>query len=202
MENIAAIEPSRPAASQANAFGEADFERMRKQTERRAYSMAVRLTGNPVEAEDLMQETYVKAWRGFEGYMPDRPFLNWILRIMQRAYLDMRRRSNPVRDAGSLLAMVSPKDGTLQEIEIADPSADAEDMMLHEEFISELRGALAELPAVYRRAIELRDLEGLTYEEIALQQGTTVGTVRSRIHRGRKILRGLAQSRGIVPPSR
>ncbi len=179
-----------------------DFERMRRDTERRAYSMALQLTRNPVDAEDLVQDTYVKAWRGFDSYLPGRPFLNWLLRIMQRAYLDSRRRDNPIRRADSLNAMVSPNDGEVHEIPIADEARNAEETMLLEEFSAELRKALTELPEVYRTAIVLCDLEGLSYQEIAERQGTTIGTVRSRIHRGRKILREIVQQRGITFPVR
>ncbi len=173
------------------------FERLRNETERRAYSMALQLTRNSQEAEDLLQETYLKAWRGFDSYMPGRPFLNWLLRIMQRAYLDMRRRDNPIRRAESLNSMVSPSDGEVQEIPVADESPSAEDDILREEFVTELYRALDELPDVYRSAIELCDLEGMSYAEIADQQNTTIGTVRSRIHRGRRLLREIVVRRGV-----
>lgn len=179
-----------------------EFERMRDQTERRAYAMALQLTRNATEAEDLVQDTYLKAWRGFDSYMPGRPFLNWLLRIMQRAYLDNRRRENPIRRAESLNAMVSPTDGEVQEIPIADESRSAEEEMLMAEFAAEMRAALRQLPDVYRAAIELCDLEQLSYEEIAERQNTTIGTVRSRIHRGRKLLREIVQRKGLVIPVR
>lgn len=179
-----------------------EFERMRAETERRAYSMALQLTRNPSEAEDLVQDTFVKAWRGFDSYMPGRPFLNWLLRIMQRAYLDMRRRENPVRKADSLNAMVSPSDGEVQEIPIADEARNAEEELLMAEFAAELHKALDELPEVYRSAITLCDLEEYSYAEIADMQNTTIGTVRSRIHRGRKLLRDIVRKRGIALPER
>lgn len=179
------------------------FDSMRLQTERRAYSMALQLTRNPVDAEDLVQETYLKAWKGFSGYMPSRPFLNWLLRIMQRAYLDSRRRDNPVRRAESLNSVISPSDGEVQEIQIVDSAMSAEEELLMEEFSSELTSALDDLPEVYRSAIVMCDMEELSYQEIAERQGTTVGTVRSRIHRGRKMVRDLVLKRGIrVPISR
>src|ERR1700722_23257 len=104
------------------------FESMMTSTERRAYRMALQLTSNPSDAEDLVQDTYVKAWRGFDSYIPGRPFLNWLLRIMQRAYLDGRRRENPIRRAESLNSMISPSDGEVQELPIADegPGPDQE----------------------------------------------------------------------------
>ena len=173
------------------------FEELRLETERRAYSMALQLTRNPTEAEDLVQDTYLKAWKGFESYIPGRPFLNWLLRIMQRAYLDARRRDNPIRRADSLNSMVSPTDGEVQEIPVADEAMTAEQTMLRDEFNAELRSALFELPEVYRTAIVLCDLEEMSYSEIAEKQKTTIGTVRSRIHRGRKLLRDIIQSKGL-----
>jgi RNA polymerase sigma-70 factor (ECF subfamily) len=177
-----------------------EFERMRGETERRAYSMALQLTRNPSDAEDLVQDTFVKAWKGFDSYMPGRPFLNWLLRIMQRAYLDARRRDNPVRRAESLNAMISPSDGEVQEIPIADTARNAEDEILLSEFNDELTQALLELPEVYRAAIILCDVDGLSYADIAERQYTTIGTVRSRIHRGRKLLRDIVKRKGIVIP--
>jgi len=173
------------------------FEVLKAESERRAYSMALQLTRNATEAEDLMQETYLKAWRGFDSYTPGRPFLNWLLRIMQRAYLDSKRRDNPIRRADSLNSMISPADGEVQEIPVADESMTAEEAMIRDEFNAELKLALSELPEVYRTAIILCDLEELSYGEIAEKQRTTIGTVRSRIHRGRKLLRDIIQAKGL-----
>lgn len=194
-----------PVASGRERRSAADFsvfEQMMKQTRRRAYSMAIQLTRNPSEAEDLVQETYVKAWKGFDSYMPGRPFLNWLLRIMQRAYLDTKRRENPIRKAESLNSMISPSDGEIQELPIPDDRSGPEEEALYAEFANELRNALDELPEVYRQAIVLCDLEKLSYCEIAEIQKTTIGTVRSRIHRGRKLLREIVQRKGIDLPDR
>lgn len=167
------------------------FQSMMSDTRRRAYTMALQLTRNPTDAEDLMQDTYLKAWKGFDSYIPGRPFLNWLLRIMQRAYLDSRRRDNPIRKAESLNSMISPSDGEVQELPIADDAPTPDQEVLHDEFKSELHKALGELPDVYRQAIEMCDLEGMSYSDIADVQRTTIGTVRSRIHRGRRLLRDL-----------
>jgi RNA polymerase sigma-70 factor (ECF subfamily) len=169
------------------------FEAMLSQTESRAYSMALQLTRNSSEAEDLVQETVVKAWKGFDSYMPGRPFLNWLLRIMQRAYLDNRRRDNPIRRAESLNSMVSPTDGDIQELPIADPAATPDEELLQQEFREKVRAALNQLPEVYKAALVMCDLESRSYSEIAEAQNTTVGTVRSRIHRGRRLLREIVQ---------
>lgn len=167
------------------------FNEMMSQTRRRAYTMALQLTRNPSEAEDLMQDTYVKAWKGFDSYLAGRPFLNWLLRIMQRAYLDSRRRDNPIRKAESLNSMISPSDGEVQELPIADEGPSPDQELLHDEMRGQLHVALKKLPDVYREAISMCDLEGLSYSEIAEHQKTTIGTVRSRIHRGRRLLRDI-----------
>lgn len=176
------------------------FHAMMADTERRAYTMALQLTRNTADAEDLVQDTYVKAWRGFESYTPGRPFLNWLLRIMQRAYLDGRRRDNPIRKAESLNSMVSPTDGEVQELPIADGGPMPDEEVIHDEMKNQLHAALSQLPDVYRSAITMCDLEGLSYHEIADQQGTTIGTVRSRIHRGRRLLRDIVTKNGYAFP--
>jgi RNA polymerase sigma-70 factor (ECF subfamily) len=173
------------------------FESMLSETERRAYSMAFQLTRNSTEAEDLVQDTVVKAWKGFDSYMPGRPFLNWLLRIMQRAYLDSRRRENPIRRAESLNAMISPTDGEVQELPIADDAPAPDEELIRQEFREQLKAALDQLPDVYRTALVLCDVENLSYSEIADAQRTTVGTVRSRIHRGRRLLREIMQRRPV-----
>ena len=126
--------------------------------------------------------------------------MNWLLRIMQRAYLDHRRRENPIRRAESLNSMISPSDGDVQELPIADEKPGPEHEAIYQEFSEELKAALDELPQVYRQAIVLCDIEELSYSEIADLQRTTIGTVRSRIHRGRKLLREIVTKKGISIP--
>ena len=151
--------------------------------------MAFELTRNATDAEDLIQETYLKAWKGFDSYALDKPFLNWLLRIMQRAYLDSRRRANPIRKADSLQAIAQSVEGEIQELTIADQSPIASDEVLFVEYQEQLSRSLDAIPEIYATAIRQCDLEGMSYHEIAEQQNTTIGTVRSRIHRGRKLLR-------------
>jgi RNA polymerase sigma-70 factor, ECF subfamily len=184
--------------SRSSIHSAREFERLMNETYRRAYHMAFQLTGNASEAEDLVQETYVKAWKGFHSYETGRSFLNWILRILQRANLDMRRRDNPIRKAEPLSLIVSPNDGDVQDIDVVDSSARADELVLRSEVRAELLSALAELPAVYGEALVLCDLEDFTYQQIAESQNTTVGTVRSRIHRGRTLLREVLKNRQVA----
>jgi RNA polymerase sigma-70 factor, ECF subfamily len=167
----------------------AEFDQLMSRSWRRAYNMAYQLTRNRTDAEDLVQDTYLKAWRAFSRYRPERPFINWVLRIMQRAFLDVRRRNNPVRNAESLNSMISPTDGEAQEIPIADVSMGPDELVMTEELVGQVHKALNRVPDAYRSAVMLCDIEGMSYLEIAEIQNTTVGTVRSRIHRGRQMLR-------------
>lgn len=173
------------------------FQQLMSETEKRAYSMALQLTRNSNDAEDLVQETFLKAWRGYDSYMPGRPFLNWLLRIMQRAYLDSRRRENPIRKAESLNSMISPTDGEVQELPIPDLNPLPDEELVHDELRGELKDALDQLPDVYKEAIVMCDVEGMSYGEIAESQATTIGTVRSRIHRGRRMLREILKKKGV-----
>ncbi len=193
------LEDSGPGVISRNADDLFRFEAMVGETRRRAYTMALQLTRNPSDAEDLLQETFVKAWRGFDSYIPGRPFLNWLLRIMQRAYLDSRRRDNPIRKAESLNSMISPSDGEVQELPIASDAPAPDEQLVTEELRQSVLDALAQLPDVYQTAIKLCDLDEMSYNEIADLQGTTIGTVRSRIHRGRRLLRNLIQKNGGFP---
>ncbi|CAN5393710.1 RNA polymerase sigma factor SigE [soil metagenome] len=145
----------------------------------RVYRLAYRLSGNRSDAEDLTQETFVRVFRSLADYTPG-TFEGWLHRITTNLFLDMVRRRQKIRfdalsdDAPERLASDEPGPERAFEQNNLDP---------------EIQRALGALPADFRAAVVLCDLEGLTYEEIALTLGIKVGTVRSRIHRGRVLLR-------------
>jgi RNA polymerase sigma factor (sigma-70 family) len=145
----------------------------------RVYRLAYRLSGNRADAEDLTQETFVRVFRSLAGYSPG-TFEGWLHRITTNLFLDLVRRRQRIRfdalpeDAGDRLASRE-----------AGPEQTYEQMNLD----PEVQQALDALPADFRVAVVLCDLEQLSYEEIAATLGIKVGTVRSRIHRGRVLLR-------------
>jgi RNA polymerase sigma-70 factor (ECF subfamily) len=145
----------------------------------RVYRLAYRLSGNRSDAEDLTQETFVRVFRSLADYTPG-TFEGWLHRITTNLFLDMVRRRQKIRfdalaeDASERLATEEPGPERAYEQNNLDP---------------EIQRALDALPADFRAAVVLCDLEGLTYEEIALTLDIKVGTVRSRIHRGRVLLR-------------
>ncbi len=145
----------------------------------RVYRLAYRLSGNRADADDLTQETFVRVFKSLAEYTPG-TFEGWLHRITTNLFLDMVRRRQRIRfdalpdDAGDRLASRE-----------AGPEQAYDEMNLD----PEIQRALDELPADFRVAVVLCDLEQLSYEEIAATLGIKVGTVRSRIHRGRVLLR-------------
>jgi RNA polymerase sigma factor (sigma-70 family) len=145
----------------------------------RVYRLAYRLTGNPHDAEDLTQEVFVRVFRSLSTYTPG-TFEGWLHRITTNLFLDQARRKAKIR----FDALTDDADARIPS-RAASPDAAVMDGMFDED----VESALAELPPSFRAAVVLCDVEGLTYEEIADVLDLKLGTVRSRIHRGRAMLR-------------
>ena len=161
------------------------YERLVKDSYRPIFNMAYRLIGNRHEAEDLVQETLVRAWRFFGKFDASLSFNSWIYRIMGNVFVDSLRRRGR-------LTTVSLDQGGVdgdQAWDVPD-STYAPDLALMGANLEEpLQNGLNRMTPEFRIAVVLADIEGLSYEEVAEVMETTVGTVRSRIHRGRKQLR-------------
>ncbi|WP_375000000.1 RNA polymerase sigma factor SigE [Aeromicrobium sp. CTD01-1L150] len=151
----------------------------------RVYRLAYRLTGNRQDAEDLTQDVFVRVFRSLQTYEPGN-FNGWIHRITTNLFLDRVRRGAKIR-----------MDGFTEGAEERLPSGEVgPDSVLHDAgFDSDIETALAALPEEFRVAVVLCDVEGLSYEEIAGVLGVKLGTVRSRIHRGRTQLRAALSHR-------
>jgi RNA polymerase sigma factor (sigma-70 family) len=150
----------------------------------RVYRLAYRLTGNQYDAEDLTQETFIRVFRSLASYQPG-TFEGWLHRITTNLFLDLARRRSRVRmEALPEDADRVPGDGPTPEQAYAAAHLDPD-----------LQAALDELPPDFRAAVVLCDVEGLSYEEIGTTLGIKLGTVRSRIHRGRQALRAALERR-------
>ena len=174
-----------------------EFDALVNRCHRQAYNIAFRLTGNHADAEDLTQEAFLRAYRFFDRYNRDMPFENWLYRIMSRVFIDELRK-RPRFKTQSLDQPLNPGASGDAEIllEIADFESDPEHQLMSDSLDEHLQSALNALPEEFRIAVILADIEGLSYEEIAETMNCSLGTVRSRLHRGRKLLRrkvGLAQ---------
>jgi RNA polymerase sigma-70 factor, ECF subfamily len=165
----------------------------------RLYSAALRYTRDATDAEDLVQETVAKAYRSFHQYREGTNLKAWLYRVLHTTYISMYRKAQrrPQEslqdeiDDFSFYDELSRTTGSSPEREVLDTfTAD------------EVKDALAQLPDTFREAVYLADVEGFSYKEIAQIMGTPVGTVMSRLHRGRKSLQqalhSYARSRGLI----
>lgn len=159
------------------------FERHVRESNKQAYNLALRLTGTAADAEDLVQETFVRAFRFFHRYDASMPFSSWLYRIMTNLHIDGVRKSIRLRTT----SMDQSTDG--MEWQLADPKASPDREAMAYALNDELQLGLLSMNAEFRIAVLLSDVEGMAYEEIAEIMQTSIGTVRSRIHRGRKQLR-------------
>jgi RNA polymerase sigma factor (sigma-70 family) len=179
------------AGTEVAAWEPPSWEDVVREHSGRVYRLAYRLTGNSFDAEDLTQEVFIRVFRSLDGYIPG-TFEGWLHRITTNLFLDMTRRRQRIRfeglgeDAAARLHGAEPT-----------PAQAFDDRHLD----ADIQDALTDLAPEYRAAIILCDLEGLSYEEIADALGVKLGTVRSRIHRGRAQLRDALEHRRPKPRS-
>ena len=173
------------APGEAPGWTPPSWEDIVRQHSARVYRLAYRLTGNSHDAEDLTQEVFVRVFRSLDSYTPG-TFEGWLHRITTNLFLDSARRKQRIRFEGL-------GEETAQRLRGGEPSpAQAFD---DRHLDSDIQAALKALAPEYRAAVVLCDIEGLSYEEIADTLGVKLGTVRSRIHRGRAQLRTALEHR-------
>ena len=168
------------------------------------YSAGLRMTRNPADAEDLVQETYLKAYRGFGGFEQGTNLKAWLYRILTNTYINTYRAKKRRPDETELdevedLYMYRRLGG----LEGATVGRSAEDELLDHITDSDVKDAIESLPEQFRLAVLLADVEGFAYKEIAEILDVPIGTVMSRLHRGRKGLQkrlyDFAGTRGLLP---
>jgi RNA polymerase sigma-70 factor (ECF subfamily) len=153
------------------------------------YSGALRMTRNPADAEDLVQETYLRAYRGFGGFQEGTNLKAWLYRILTNTYINAYRAKQRRPDETDLdevedLYLYRRLGG----LEAARTGRSAEDELMDTFSEAEVKTAIEELPENFRMAVLLADVEGFSYKEIAEILEIPIGTVMSRLHRGRKAL--------------
>jgi RNA polymerase sigma-70 factor, ECF subfamily len=166
------------------------FESLMSASYRQAYTVAYRLTGDSNDAEDLLQEAYLRAFRFFHRYDNNLPFISWLYRIIANSHIDLVRRKGKIK---SLSLEQSGSDGT-QAYEVADNTYSPSRELLDNSFTDVVQDGLNNMNPEFRMAVVLTDIEGMSYEEVAEIMETSIGTVRSRIHRGRTQLKNFLLS--------
>lgn len=192
-----AAEPTESAEQMA-----ARFERDAMPFLDQLYGAAMRMTRNPADAEDLVQETYLKAYAAFSSFTEGTNLKAWLFRILTNTYINIYRKKQrqPYQTGTDDLT-----DGQLHEAESHTSTGlkSAEAVALDRLADTDVVEALAKMPEDFRIAVYLADVEGFSYKEIAEIMDTPVGTVMSRLHRGRKLLRSLLEDyaieRGLIP---
>jgi RNA polymerase sigma-70 factor (ECF subfamily) len=192
------IQPEK-GASKALQKRQTDFEAEAVPHMDVLFNFALRTTGNGDDAHDLLQETYMKAFRFWDKYEKGTNVRAWLFRIMKNSYINRYRKET--REPG----MVDYGDVENFYDSIRDESTDTNDLqqkMYNNMLSDEVTQALQSLPEDFRTVVILCDIEGLTYEEISDFLNCPIGTVRSRLHRGRKMLedmlRDYAKDRGLI----
>ena len=186
---------ARPAAGSAESM--ARFERDVIPQLSALYPAALRMTRNPTDAEDLVQETSAKAFAAFHQFRPGTNLRAWLNRILTTTFINVyrKRKREPQQALGGDLA-----EWQMSADRLSPPVPSAEAEALDRTTDSDLLRALRGLPHEFRTAVYLADIEGYPYREIAEIMGTPVGTVMSRLHRGRRKIREQLTATGMLPP--
>jgi len=163
------------------------------------YNYALRMTNNPADADDLVQETYLKAYRFWDSYEQGTNIRAWLFRILKNSYINRYRKE--VREPDTV-EYDDVKSLYVVRSEDAADQNDLQESVFGNLLDDEITSAIASLPHEFRTVVILCDIECLTYEEVSAFMECPLGTVRSRLHRGRRLLRALlsdyARQRGLV----
>jgi RNA polymerase sigma-70 factor (ECF subfamily) len=205
-ENAGSVESEAAATDEASAPADRRtlFESQALQYMDQLYAAAMRLTRNPADAADLVQETYVKAYQAFGQFQQGTNLKAWLYRIQTNTFINNYRKNQRNPYQGTIDDLEDWQLGGAESVTRATSTRSAEAEAIDHLPDSAVKDALQAIPEDFRMAVYFADVEGFSYQEIADIMKTPVGTVMSRLHRGRRMLRDLladyARERGIATP--
>lgn len=193
-DNSAAINGEEKLVKKAAKGDTAAFEQLVLMYQKKVYSMALRMTGNPEDAQDLAQEAFLRVYRSLPGFKGEAKFSTWLYRIVSNLCIDFGRRKKSV-----ISIYTQDESGEERELVIEDESYSPEKEYDKAETAEIINRAVMMLSEQHREIFLMRELYGLSYSEIAKATGLEDGTVKSRIFRAREKLRDILSSSGNIP---
>ena len=171
------------------------FAALVRQYEKRVSALTTRLCGSPEDAQEAAQDAFLAAWQGLPFFRGDASFATWLYRLTHNACMDLLRREQ--RHSAAAGPSLDDEETTF---EVSDPGEGPQEAAERAELRHAIERGLQSLPEGYRAALVLRELHQLSYDEIAQTTDTDLGTVKSRINRGRKLLRKFLVENGNFSP--
>lgn len=193
-----------PAQKRIQADGKAgngrtkDFDRLYREHVERIYRFAQRLCGQADDAKDLVQETFLNAYRGFKDFRGEAQLSTWLYAIASRACIRMRRKRSGEPDRELSLEEFIPTSEGEFRLQVPTEGLTPQEALEHKELRLALERAIQKLPKMYRLVLVLRDMEGLSAKEVGAIMGLNERAVKSRLHRARLFIRKELSAQGLA----
>ncbi len=172
--------------SRAKAGDQDAFAELVAANEKRIYNLSLRMTGNPDDAQEVAQEAFLNAWRGLSSFKGDSSFSTWIYRLASNAAIDFLRREKRHQDAS---LTYGEEEGSETQLDVPDGRFDPHTELEQQELRRAVERGLMQLSTEHRQVLVMREISGLSYDEIGQTLSLSEGTVKSRIARARLSLR-------------
>ncbi len=169
------------------------FEELIDAHQQKVYNIALRMLGNEQDAFDASQEVFVKVYKNLNGFQQNASFATWVYRIATNTCLDLLRKNKERKKEISIDSQIAFDDGEVA-FQLEDTSADVEEALLKKERMQVLYQAIEQLREEHKKMIVLRELQGMSYQQIAQITGMNLGTVKSKINRARLALKNALEN--------
>ncbi|MBR4099144.1 MAG: sigma-70 family RNA polymerase sigma factor [Clostridium sp.] len=183
--------------ARAKAGDQDAFRQLIEDNEKRVYTLCLRMCGDGEDARDLAQEAFLSAWRGLPSFKGDSSFSTWVYRLASNSCIDFLRKRKRRQTAAPTASLDDPDTPWMEP---SDPQQDPQRQLERQELRYAVRQGLSQLPEQHRQILVMREISGLSYQEIGQVLDLPPGTVKSRIARARLALKDFLQKNGTFPP--